>query len=422
MHIIRRISLGFLAGFLFLGSPPALQAASTVTLDKVDCSVFKGDGIIIQLQPLLPTVLPGDSLTLKGTLTNNYNFALEDAQLRIKVYTSDKEPLLVDDFVAQDGIKIPAKHTQEQIAFWKVPTGLPAGSYTTQFSLEDAHQLAISNLFGVHNQGIDSTQVQVGGTNQSLVSVLADQIKVNDQAFTASSAIVLKEGDPLQISVPVKNNSNKTQVQVAQFKFAWPDGSRQVALNATFSTQTLGLLPGQQQNLTYSLKDFPAVAGVARIILGRQEDQRILEIPFATQVKTTSAFIKHLVITDKGPLACLQQLGNGADVTGLSLKLALTDLQGNALRTYAYDGGMNGEQGFQGSLPSTLPTTAHLKATLTKDSKTLDEATYVLSCSTLNRCQAAGANQSTQRLQLFVLVLLLIVVVGYLYLRYVRKK
>jgi len=408
------------------------------------------------LQPSVLSAASGTKLTFTGQVVNNNTYPVVDGTLYAKVFRQDLAsekntagPDVVDQFVIQENINLPADAKQDVKYDWAVPAGLPTGDYSlaTFFFTADKFNLL----------GLSFTDDVIG--NPSYFSVIGEQaqaihfdktsVTVNDEEYHFAAFPPRVESDQVSISANLANPTTQPlSIPVTWQLYSW-DAANSSNLIDTFAA-TVSLAPGATATTTYTTNNAQHPVYYAVATATYQDTKSIIGVRFVRP--TVNRPRLNFPGVTGFPLqagqettlfTCLHGMGEADVVSNNELTLALTDSQGQTIHSYHYQGDVSGAM--MGLAEAFTPDQTYnrftLNAELKHDGQIVDQVSLNYNCADLDpsNCPAeviaaGNNNQNNQsvagfsnygniiRLAVIVLIAIIAIVIATVIIASSRKK
>lgn len=377
-------------------------AASSTNPNLMYCATyFKIGSVEVDVTPMVSSTVPGSPIVFRGVIRNDNPAPLLDGQVYVKVFYHNQKSAtnvqengyqLVDQFLAQDNITLKANDTVPVTFTWQVPQYAQEGIY------EAAAYYTTSNRFNM--LGLTFTDDVVGNT--TAFSVVSDSpaiayfdkndVTLNSTPFSfAAFPPQFAKDEKVVAHVTLANPKNKeTTVSVTWNLYAW-DFIKQEYLRDT-ATEFVTLKPNERKNLSHVVmnsndptmllvveakeRDAKSVLNIRFIRTGIQEARanRLMMIQYPLRAGQTSSLF-----------GCVHSENNDT-VHNAKLTLSLSDLNGNLIHSYTYEGDIDRNvMGFKNDfVPNVSLTDFTLTARLEQQGRQPDEITLTYRCKDIN--------------------------------------
>ena len=339
-------------------SPPVPNFPSLEAAGPLQCFDYYDFGSVeADLQSNIAQTVPGAVLAFSGPLTNNNAYPLVDGKLYAKIFKKDETTfaegdgnLVVDQFVVEDNVSIPANGYIQLSYEWTVPMNAEGGEYYVAyfFATNDRYNL-MGLSFTDDVVGNIAPFTVVSDNTVAKISKADTNINGRNHHF-AAVPLSFSATETVAISTTITNPNNETITIPLQWnQYAWDAMNPNNRRNT--KTEVITLQPNETKEINYITKEQrePVVYVVAltedrgvksilniRFIRDDVDETRInfpgiTQFPLAQDVETTV-------------FACAHSTNLPA-VEDNTLTLTLTDKAGSLIHEYTYEGFITGSMG-----------------------------------------------------------------------------
>lgn len=421
---VRRI----VAGFILLTAPFAvalaqeeaqLELGSETTEpiaappNTVSCFDYYSFGSVqANLMSSVSRTVSGAPITFSGTLENSNPYPVVDGVLMVKIFrtrTSEKNingPDVVDQFVAASDIVIPANGKTPVSFSWRVPTNAKSGEYQLATFFTTSRK---SNLLGLSfTDDVVGNMVSFGvsGERQSGVQFDKEEVSVNNEPYYfASSPPLTSTNDPVVVQALVRNTTDAAQkAQISWSIYQWDAQLRENVVqeeNQSVTIPARGSLP-----VSITVKDTLYPVYLALGTLTWNDTKSIIGVRFVrpnvqrARINFPSILFFPLVRGEENTVfSCLHNSGDGAVLSGGRMELTLTDMEGNLIHEYVYEGDITGAM--MGVMEKFIPEKSYnqfrLDARLFQNGEFVDEASLVYDCNEIDPASCRAESDAPSR-------------------------
>lgn len=395
-------------GLISTSTPRASQNATSTTSGLTNCFDYYHFGSVqAKLDANVQSAIAGSSVTFSGVLENSNPYPVVDGTLYVKIFRYPKGefdtrngPDVVDQFVAIDGISIPANGSIPATYTWKVPAYTQSGDYGAAMYYTTEHKFNLLGLTFTDDVTGNTTRFKVAGEQQTAVTFLKDSVTVNNAAyyFAEFPPHASSTGD-VSIVAKIGNSSDQTQsVPILWQLYSWDSqlpGNLIAESSDTVSVPARGAVP-----LTYTIQDTSVPVyllvgtaswhGTKSIIGVRVVRDGINKL----RINFPSTAIYPLQGGQENTLfSCLHNTSDGV-VQGAKLDLRVLDPAGNEIGGFSYEGAVGGNMMAVARkfTPKKSYETFSLEAKLYQDGRLVDEATVHYDCKAIDPASCPKSN------------------------------
>ena len=417
-----------------LGFGPVLASAATASFDPsksepsyqetaappntVNCfDYFHFGSIETNITPSSLTPASGTSLTFSGTVTNKNPYPVVDGTLVIKIFRLDSDatqkdvngPNVVAEFTAKDNIALAAGASIPVQFKWAIPAYAPSGQYEAVTYFTASHKFNLLGLSFTNDVTGPAARFTVSGDSNGLVYFDKNNVSVGGQPYHFAAFIPTEpQTQPVVISAVVRNNTNtEVTVPVTWRVYQW-DGQQLGNLVDT-ETEKVDVLAHETAPVTLTVSDATYPVYFIKGDLTWNDTESILEPRFAragvqrTRINFPSIMSYPLKAGQSNTLfSCLHNAGEADSVPNGRLDLTLSDMDGNVIKQYTYQGNVTSDM--MGVAQAFTPDRDYdsfvIDARLTSGGKEVDTAHIVYDCKDLDPSSCAQAAPMSSLLQM----------------------
>lgn len=383
------------------GSPAPIEESVFVTVPgTVSCfDYYRFGSVETHIAAEVASVVSGVPIAFSGTIENTNPYPIVDGTLYVKIFRARAGGFdanghdVVDQFVALSDVTIPARGRVPVSFSWQVPSAMRSGEYQV------ATFFMTSRKFNL--MGLSFTDDVVGGTARFTVSgeetsgLQFDKASITvageDYQF-ASFPPRVSTSEPIEVRAIVRNTTSAPQrANVTWAVYQWDAQLRENAVQEEAQTVdvpaqgsapvTIKIVNAQYPVYlavgTVSWKDTKSIVGVRFVREGQNRTRinfpGVLSYPLRSGEENTI-------------FSCLHNSGDGHIVGGGRLELTLSDMQGNLIHEYIYEGDVTGAM--MGIAEKFVPRRDYdrfvLDARLYHDGQFVDEAHLEYDCARIS--------------------------------------
>jgi hypothetical protein len=349
------------------------------------------------LQTNLTQTVPGAIITFAGNVSNANRYPLVDGTLFVKIFKQDETTfaagdgnLVVDQFVINNDIAIPA-NGQVPLSFnWQVPNQIEGGEYYA------AYFFATNERYNL--MGLSFTDDVVGNT--APFSIVSDNLAtklskvdttLNDRNHNfAAFPLTFSATETVTVRTTITNQSDKERTIPLQWnQYAWdamnPDNRRNT------KTEIVTLAPNETKEVNYTAKEQREPVVYITALTQDNDAKSLLNIRYVrdgipeTRINFPSITSFPLAANNETTLFACAHSTNVPLVPGNTLTLNLKDAAGNTIHEYTYTGDISATMsGFGNTFtPDRSINYALLTATLEREGVVVEEVQIEYDCSTI---------------------------------------
>ena len=357
-----------------------------------------GSVSINDLNVSAPNPVSGIPLGITGTVQNANPYPIIDGAVYIKVFREDEHFSrsqsygIVDQFIAQENITLPANGTAQLSAVWNIPSYLATGDYRIASFFVSQGRYNLLGLSFTDDIVGNVVSFHVNGERAQMVRIDKGAVTINQKPhFFVGPYPSFDKDEKVTITVPIVNETTEQTSTTVSWTLSEWDGMRTEAI-LNEKTETLALTPKEKKSVSYEVSDtrFPVYYLTVRTKTG--DVSSVANIRFTREGAITprinfpSVLSYPLKAGEEATLfSCLHATGY-ENVENGALELTLSDEQGDTLRSYRYQGVITGAM--MGVKDSFVPKKDYYDFSLTakmyKDGMLIDETTTRYDCNALN--------------------------------------
>lgn len=356
---------------------------------------YKFGSVQAKLDANVLDAIAGSSVTFSGILENSNPYPVVDGTLYVKIFRYPKGefdsrngPDVVDQFIAIDGISIPAKGSVPASFAWKIPAYATSGDYAAAMFYTTEHKFNLLGLTFTDDVTGNTTPFKVSAEQQSGISFAKDKVTVNGEAYHfAAFPPRVSATSTITVGATISNTSGEAQSASIHWQlYSWdaqlpgnlitesdsflnvPSGaSAPVSYVITNTSVPVYLLVG-----TATWRDTKSVIGVRVVRDGINK----LRINFPSTALYPLQGGKENTI-----FSCFHNAADGV-VKDARLDLRLIDARGKEIDAFSYTGAVGGNmQAFAKKFtPKNSYQTFSLEAKLYQNGELVDETLVHYDC------------------------------------------
>jgi len=349
--------------------------------------------------PVLSAV-SGSSIVFSGTLENTNPYPIVDGALYVKVMRmrdTDNDgngPDVVDQFLVQGDISIPA-HASVPVTFsWRVPAHAQSGDYRLVTFFTTSRKFNLLGLSFTDDVVGNTVPFTVSGQQEGSVHFDKSGVTINREEFHFGAfPLHVATSDPVVVGALVSNSTNTpVPVRIAWTVYQWDGQLRENVVQET-QPETMTVPAGKSVPVSVTVTDTQYPVYFAVGTLTWQDTTSIIGVRFVRDGVDRPRINFPGVVTyplsagtENTLFSCVHNVGSSDGIKDGRLELMLSDLQGNVIHTYTYTGAITADM--MGVADSFVPTQDYasfvLDARLYNNNVFIDEAHLVYDCSALN--------------------------------------
>jgi len=376
----------------------------------VSCFDYYAFGSVqTDFSPSVAGTVSGTPITFSGSIKNNNPYPVVDGALYVKVFRSrdglkdGNGPDLVDAFFVATNITIPAQGSAPASFTWNVPSYARAGEYRIATFFTTSRKFNLLGLSFTDDVVGNTSSFSVRSDIHENVSFDKQNVTVNGRPYLfASFPPRVNEAEDVVVKARIRNTTTVTEkVRVNWIVSKW---DAQLRENVVHEYEEDVIVPaGGSTDTSVRVTDtsFPVYLATAKITW--KDTYSIVNVRFARtgveriRINFPGVLSYPLVAGQENTLfSCLHNSGGAPLVSGGSLELTLTDMQGKLIHSYTYVGDVSGSM--MGVADSFVPAKNYdsfiLNARLYQNDSFVDEAHLVYDCQLINPALCSSAKDS----------------------------
>jgi len=305
--------------------------------------------------PVVSTV-SGAPINFSGNLRNYNPYPVVDGSLYVKVFKSRGDendgngPDVVDEFMVRSGIVIPANGSVPVSFSWNVPSYATSGSYEIATFFTTSRKFNLLGLSFTDDIVGNTVPFQVVGEQNRGVSFSKDGVTIAGEPYLFAAFSPYVSGtDPVETTARVVNTTNTAQrAEIHWVVYQWDAQLRENAVQEQTMSVTVPANSSAPVSITVDDTNYPVY--LVHATLSWQDTKSILGARFVregvdrTRINFPGVTSYPLNAGEPATLfSCLHNSGSSAIVSGGRLELTLTDMNGNLIHEYTYDGDVTGD-------------------------------------------------------------------------------
>ena len=205
----------FFSSFVSFAAQNASENYSTL----ISCNqYYKFGSIDIAVSPTKQTYYPGETIALKGTLTNNNSYPIVDGEVYAKIYRVDQSNggnpsnghFEIAEFSGLQNISIGANQKKDIIFTHKLPSTLSKGDYLVHLFFDVAEKYNLAGLSFHAAMPGSITQFRVESSLDKTIYLDKDNITVNGEKYNFRAPNNQESKDnSISIKIPIVNPTNQ---------------------------------------------------------------------------------------------------------------------------------------------------------------------------------------------------------------------
>ena len=376
------------------GKPP--DDATSAGGGLANCfSYYHFGSVQAKLDANVQSTIAGGPVTFSGVLENSNPYPVVDGTLYVKIFRYPKGtfdtrngPDVVDQFIAIDGISIPANGAVPASFSWKIPAYAVSGDYAAAMFYTTEHKFNLLGLTFTDDVTGNTARFKVSGEQQSAVGFVKNAVTVGGAAyhFAEFPPHASSTGNVIVAAKLANTGAEAQPVSVHWQLYSWDaqlpgnliaesnvsvnvpaGGSTPVTYVITDTSVPVYLLVG-----TATWRDTKSVIGVRVVRDGINK----LRINFPSTALYPLQGGKENTI-----FSCFHNTSDGV-VQDARLDLRLIDAKGKEIEAFSYTGAAGGNMLAYAKkfTPKKSYQTFSLEAKLYQDGELVDETTVHYDC------------------------------------------
>ena len=379
----------------------------------VDCFQYYTFGSVqVDVEPSLPSTVPGTPLTFSGDITNSNPYPIVDGTVMVKVFKVDGQNEdkvhangypVVDQYYALQHVSLPANGKKTVSFDWNVPGYTLTGDYELHTFFMTSQRFNLQGL--PFTDDITGNKIPFSVIGQAIGQVAFDKnsVTINNQPYNfAVFPPLFPKTESVTVTASVVNTTKVQQTAVINWSlFNWAGERTSNRLDG--KTETVVLKPGETKKVSYVAAKSAGTVSFVQAKVKYKDAQSILNIRFTrdgyeeTRLNFPSTLTYPLVAgQEAGIFSCLHSTGAPV-VEGGKVTLSVKDLAGKVLHTYTYDGVVTGDMmGVKDSfVPATSLSNFDVVATLWNKGQQVEEVTVPYRCADIDPTLCDSGEAST---------------------------
>ncbi len=351
---LRRVSFGALAFAFAVASLMPLAPAARAADELVACSQYsKQNQVKVGVSGAVAQTVAGATLAFSGTLENQGDYPVPGSAVYAKVFRKQVREadiranghILVDEFVAVEGIDLKGGENRPFDFTWKVPAYAVSGEYEVALYFLGAGRYHLSGYAFTDTIVAARTGFTVKGEQTGLVQFNRNAVEVGGQTYLfAAMPPRVSHDQPVSIEASVTNTTGRAQeVPVTWTLYRWDAFSESNRIESRSDTLTV---PARGTEVTgYTLEDTRYPVYFIRAEATYQDTRSILDIRVVRDDR--DGLVIDFPAVAQYPLragqenlmfACFHNAGESDRVEGAKLTLSIHDAEGKEVAKHAYQG------------------------------------------------------------------------------------
>lgn len=380
---------------------------------------------------------PADVLIFNGSVQNNNPYPLPELAVKANIFKIEQEGenrvvKTVDEFIVADNINLTSLGTFKIDAIYNLPINAVQGDYEVTFSIVQDNQIHIAGLSFADEApslNLGFSQFTITGDKQEKVSIIQNQIMINDQAYNnVEPNPIYSEANPATIKVPIQNNTNDSQkVEVSYEVFSWSDDLGETGRVREVLNQELEIAGNSRTDAVYTLENIKEAVYYVKVTVSAQGEYSNITWDNIANIRVTYGSIMQPRIAFTGLntspyspeknlelVTCIHNVNEG-EVNGI-LENTVRDDRGRIIAQSQYSGKIAGKvNGIYTPLPQNKTYNKLIVTSIMKDSSgnIIDSIELIYDCQNLDSSQCKNNIQDTG---IWVLFITLISLTGLIFL------
>ena len=374
---------------------PAVEANTPGAINCFDH--YRFGSVQVDVSPTLGSTIPGTTLGFAGKLKNDNDYPIVAGQVYAKIFlkkaqsddlTHQNGYSLVDQFVVESDLSLPAKGEQDLSFTWAVPTAAEAGDYQIAFYFNSAERYNLLGLSFTDDVTGNTADFTVAGSTDTTVTFDKNAVMLNDKEHRfAAFPLHFTKDEPVKASVRLVNPKDEPVVAAVTWKlYAW-DSLREETREDIYQ-EVIALKAKETKSLSYVAKPIDASVSYLVVEAKYQDTKSLLDIRFVrdgideTRINFPSIETYPLKAGEEVKLFSCVHSTNQPVVKDNLLSLTLRDEEGTVIHTYQYQGDITGDM--MGLMDTFTPEKTYanftLTATLERGGKMIEEVVQKYDC------------------------------------------
>ncbi len=366
----------------------------------VNCFDYYHFGSIqAKLDANVQSAIAGGSVTFSGMLENSNPYPVVDGTLYVKIFRyqsgsfdARNGPDVVDQFVALDGISIPANGSVPASFSWKIPAYATSGEYAAAMFYTTEHKFNLLGLTFTDDVTGNAARFRVSAEQQGSVSFVKDTVTVDGAPYHfAEFPPHVSSTANVPVTATLTNTADTAEsVSVRWQLYSW-DAQLPGNLLADSGTSVNVPAKGKAQ-ATYVIKDKSVPVYLLVGIATWRDTKSIIGVRVVRdginklRINFPSTALYPLQDGKENTIfSCFHNTSDGT-VQNARLDLRLIDAQGKEIDAFSYTGAVGGSMmGFAKKFtPKKSYRTFSLEAKLYENGTLVDETTVRYDCAAID--------------------------------------
>lgn len=395
-------------------APSALPAGTVLCFDY-----YTFGSVQANISAAVTSAVSGTPIVFSGTLVNDNPYPIVDGALIVKVFKSrgsandGNGPDVVDQFVVQGDITIPAESSTPISFTWRIPSYAQSGDYQLATFFTTSRKFNLLGLSFTDDVVGNTVPFRVTGEQTKGVSFNKSSVKVNaDPYFFAAFPPRVAASEPSEVATVVRNTTAKPQqATISWTVYQWDSLLRVNAVQE--ETESVTVPAGGSAPVSITVTDARYPVYLVMGVLTWQDTKSIIGVRFVregvnrTRINFPGVTAFPLVKGQETELfSCLHNAGEADAVPNGRLELTLLDPNSEVIHEFVYTGDVTGAM--MGVADRFVPTQNYdrfrLEARLYEGETFIDEATLDYDCSTIDPslCSVVAVGESTPDFMQFI--------------------
>lgn len=398
----------------FLSAQPGESVQSSESADApgtVSCfDHYRFGSVQVDVSPTLGSTVPGATLGFTGKMKNDNDYPVVAGQVYAKIFlkkaqdealTHQNGYSLVDQFVVESDLSLPAKGERDISFSWMVPNAAEAGDYQIAFYFNSAERYNLLGLSFTDDVTGNTADFKVVGEGGTAAAFDKNAVMLNGKPHRfAAFPLHFTKDELVTAEVKLVNPKDEEVTVAVTWKLYDWDGLREEA-RRDMQQEVILLKAKETKTLAYKAQPINASVSYLVVEVKDRDAKSILDIRFVrdgieeTRINFPSIETYPLKAGEKAGLFSCVHSTNQPVVKDNILSLTLRDAEGNVFHNYQYRGDITGNMmGLSDSFtPEKTYANFTLTATLERDGKLIEEVVQKYDCEKIDKtlCPKAGA-------------------------------
>ncbi len=390
---------------------PDIVGGSMLPAGAVSCfDYYKFGSVEADLAVVTPNTVSGVPIQFNGVLRNKNPYPIVEGTLFVKIFktrTTQKDiygPNVVDQYVALDGVTIPANGSVPVSFTWSVPAYAESGEYelATFFSVD--RKFSMLGLSFTDDIIGNAVSFGVTGNEKGPIAIDKESVTVAGDAYAfAAFPPVLSPTEPVEVRAVVRNpHASAEAVTVTWLVYQWDTLLRQNIVQE--KTENITVPANGSAPIAITVTDTKYSVYVAQATVIWKDTKSVIGVRFARsgvnqpRIHFPSVMFFPLVAGQENTLfSCLHNAGEKDVVENTRLEVVLTDESGQLIHEIAYEGAVS--SAMMAVADSFTPKRSYDRFTLDtrlfKDGKLVDDSRYEYDCKNIDPQSCVGQSGSS---------------------------